>query len=286
MALQYVNPNSCNKPDCYLVFNDAGNKTVPTLINGILTLTDDSGHVVKIPYADILPGNAVEMKCSAAGTNRTTTVTVNTAPSTACCGFILNYNVSITWQGTCENPITKTYPIQGFGDAADTTTTIATKIAAAITADADAAVTATSSTNVVTIVGKNTSIVFQTDVTASIMTAVVTVNGYPPSGFTADLVAMGIPLSLLTAAATYQILWIPYKFYSPATGQADNQGNVCNVVCQHSCAIIVQENGTAEAAILTNAGTLEDALEGTVAGSLTLPSWIGRHSTTWCHESP
>lgn len=263
----YINPNSCNKPSCWLVFKDDGSATTPTISNGIISLNDGTRSLT-IPVNDILPG--VNDKCYTAGTKQIGTITVNTAPSTACCGNTLTYNVTIQWQNSCSQVESKNYQVIGSGDTPDTTTTIATAIKNSINADEFRVVNATSSTNVVTITAIAQGVFFQVKATDTIITYATTTANVDPVGSYNDLLAMGIPAGATSGSGTkYTVIWVPYKYLAPASTQD------CQLVCMRSCALFFQEGASPS-------NTEMDALQTILEGGSTLAAYMARHSTSWC----
>lgn len=279
MATNYINPNTCNKkPSCVLIFNDGGGYSVPDLTTGLLTLNDGSSSVV-INYADII-AQSVDEICSTAGVKGQWTLTVNTAPSTACCNNTLDYNVAMEWQESCSQVGSKNYHIIGSGNVPDTTTTIATAIKNAINADPSAVVTASSSGAVVTVTAKTEGLAGLLIKVTSNITLVASVANTAPAGNYDDLVAMGIDGALLDGtSATYAQIWISYWEHGAAsTLESANSSDACGLSCRRTCLLLVEEDGTAAFQVLTNSGALLNILEGAASTA----QYNAKHSTTWC----
>jgi hypothetical protein len=269
-----INPNSCNPASCFLVYNAGAGATAPTLANGQISF-NDTVRTLKLCYGDILCGATCTAKtCHQEGARKQQTVTVVTAPSTSCCGNTITYGITIQWPIACGQNQEENFEVIGQGDLPDTTTTIATRLAAAINANPLIPVTATSVAAVVTLVSDVVGIDFLVKVGASIsgsITTATTVVNVNPFGRTADLVAMGIPADQLTASANYDGIRICYIAYEDNTTQQPGT----KVVKFRDCWIFAQTGATATT-IFSASSALQDILAAVVDATNTAADYISK----------
>jgi len=246
---------------------------------------NDGSSIVKICYSDILcGGNGAKLVCPTVGVKKEIDVTIVTAPSSACCGFFITYGISITWKTSCSATTTENFEVIGSGDAGDTTTIIATALAASVNTNPSIPITATGVSAVVQLKADTAGIDFTVAISATqsgAMTQSVITANVDPAGHPADLIAMGVPSAAIDNAGTYSMLLLNYV---QRVVDTTSMLPADNVVTKH-CAIFI-EVGAAQTAVLTANGGFEDILGGVTGGSsgLTLANYIAKQ-TTWCVPS-
>lgn len=272
-----LNPNSCVKADCWLVFNDSGAFDPPSLSLGKLTLFDGT-RTLSLCYQDILCGGAgSSMTCPTDGTAKVITVAVTAAPSSDCCGNTCVYGITISWKISCSETVSSNFEYVASGDAGDTTTTIGTALVALINANTAIPVTA-SGTTTITLTADEPGIDFTVEARSCLAsgfgTVTVATPNVNPFGRPEDLIAMGVDADAIDNAATYIGLALTWK----STAYFNTQGP-CACVVNKTCWIFVEEGGYAEASILTDADTLEDILAADISGALDLVDFIGKQES-------